>query len=51
MECEGGLTRNIIDEFHSSVIQRGQMEGGSGFTRSIIDELSFFRYPRRSNGK
>ena len=39
MEGEGGVTRSIIDEFQSSLIQRDQMEVESGFTRSIIDEL------------
>ena len=39
MECESGVTRSIIDELHSSDIQRDQMEGESGVTRSVIDEL------------
>ena len=39
MECESGVTRSIIDDYHSSIIQRDQMVGESGFTRSIIDEL------------
>ena len=39
MEGESGVTRSIIDEFHSWDIQKDQMEGKSGFTRSIIDEL------------
>ena len=39
MECESGGTRSIIDELHSSDIQRDQMEGESGVTRSIIDQL------------
>ena len=39
MEGEGGVTRSIIDELHSSDIQRVQMEGQSGLTRSISDEL------------
>ena len=39
MECESGVTRSIIDEVHSSDIQRDQIEGESGVTRSIIDEL------------
>ena len=39
MEGEGGVTRSIIDELHSSDIQRGQGEGESGVTRSIIDEF------------
>ena len=29
----------MIDELHSSDIQRDQMEAGSGVTRSIIDEI------------
>ena len=29
----------MIDEVHSSGIQRDQMEGESGVTRSIIDEV------------
>ena len=33
------MTRSIIEELHSSDIQRDQMEGESGLTRSIIDEL------------
>ena len=39
MEGENGVTRSIIDELHSSDIQRHQMEGESVVTRSIIDEL------------
>ena len=39
MECESGVTRSIIDDFHSSDIQVAQMEGESGVTRSYIDEL------------
>ena len=39
MEGEGGVTRSIIDELHSSDIQRVQMEGESGVTGNIIDEL------------
>ena len=39
MEGESGVTRSMIDELHSSDIQRDQMEGESGVTRSIIDEL------------
>ena len=37
MEDEGGVTRSMINEPHSSDIQRDQMECESGFTRSIID--------------
>ena len=39
MESESGVTRSIIDELHSSYIQRVQMEGESCVKRSIIDEL------------
>ena len=40
MEGESGVTRSIIDELSSSVIQGDQMEGESGVTRSMIDELN-----------
>ena len=36
MEGETGVTRSIIDEIHSSDIQRDQMEGESGVTRGIL---------------
>ena len=39
MEGECGVTWRIMDELHSSDIQRNQMEGGRGVTRSIIDKL------------
>ena len=39
MEGESGVTRSIIDELHSSDIQRDQMEGEGGVTESIIEEL------------
>ena len=39
MEGESGVPRSIIDELHSSDIQRDQMEVASGVTRSIIDQL------------
>ena len=39
MKGESGVTRSIIDEFHSWDIQGDQKEGESGVTRSIIDEL------------
>ena len=39
MEYEIGVTRSIIDELHSSDIQRDQMEGESGVTQRIIEEL------------
>ena len=41
MEGESGVTPNIIDEFHCSDIQRGQMEGENSVTPSMIDELLF----------
>ena len=37
MEGESGVTRSIIDEFHSSDIQGDQKERESGVTRSIVD--------------
>ena len=37
MEGESGVTGSIIDELHSSDIQRDQMEGEIGVTGSIID--------------
>ena len=39
MEGESGATRSIIDGFHSSDVQRDQIEGESGVTPNIIDEL------------
>ena len=39
MAGESGVTRSIIDELHSSEIQRNQNEDEIGVTRSIIDEL------------
>ena len=39
MLSEIGVTRSIINEVHSSDMERHQMEGESGVTRSIIDEL------------
>ena len=38
MVGESGVTRNIIDELHSSEIQGDQMDGESGVAQSIIDE-------------
>ena len=35
------MNRSIIDELHSSDIQRDEIEGESGSTRSIIDEIHF----------
>ena len=39
MQCESGVTRSIIDEIHSSHIQRNQMIGQGRVTKRIIDEL------------
>ena len=39
MEGESGVNRSIIDELHSSDIQKDQMVGESIVTRNIIDEL------------
>ena len=37
MEDESGVNQSVIDELHSSDIQRDEMEGKSVVTRSIID--------------
>ena len=37
MKGEKGVTQSIIDELHSCVIQRDQMEGESGVIRSLFD--------------
>ena len=37
MQGASGLTRSIIDEFHSCDIQGDQVERESGVTRSIIE--------------
>ena len=37
MEGENGVTRSIIDELHSSDIQRDQIAAEIGVTGSIID--------------
>ena len=37
MVGESGVIGSTIDELHSSDIERDQMEGESGVTRSIID--------------
>ena len=42
MEAESGVTRTIIDELHSSEIPGDPVEGGTGFTRSIIHELNSY---------
>ena len=39
MEGESGFSRSMIDELHSSDIQRDETKGESGLNRSIIDEL------------
>ena len=39
MEGESGFPRTIIDELHSTDIERDQMEGESGVTGSIIDDF------------
>ena len=39
MEGESGFPQSIIDELHSSDIERHEMENESGVTRSIIEEL------------
>ena len=41
MKGESGFTRSMIDELHSSDIQRNEMESQSGVNRSIIDELNY----------
>ena len=37
MEDENGVTRSIVDEFHSLYIKRDQMEGERGVARRMID--------------
>ena len=32
MECESGVTRNIIDKLHSWDVRRDKMDGESGIT-------------------
>ena len=39
MEGERCVTQSILDELHSTDIQRDQMEGESGVSRRIVDEL------------
>ena len=39
MEHKSDVTPNIIDENHYSDLQGHEMEGESGVTRSLIDEL------------
>ena len=45
-EGENVVTQSIIDELHSSDIERVQMERESGLTRSIMDELHFWNMER-----
>ena len=39
MESEGRVPPGIIDDLHSSDMQRYQNEGEGGVTRTIIDEF------------
>ena len=39
MEDKSGVTRSIIDDLHSSDMERDHIDGESGVTRSIIDKL------------
>ena len=39
MEAESAVSGSIIDQLHSSDIQRDEMQGESGVTRSINDEI------------
>ena len=39
MKGVSGVTRSIIDQLQSRDIQGDKMEGESGFSRSIIEEL------------
>ena len=39
MDGESGITRSIIDEFHSWDIQGDEMDCETGVTCSIIEEL------------
>ena len=39
MEGESSVTPSVIDDLHSSDIQRDEMEGENGVTQSIIVEL------------
>ena len=41
MQSESGGNRNVIDEVKSWDIQRDLMEGQSGVTGNIIDDLHF----------
>ena len=39
MEDKSGVTRSIIDDLHSSDMERDHIDGESGNTRSIIDKI------------
>ena len=39
MEDKSGVTRSIIDDLHSSDMERDHIDGESGDTRSIIDKI------------
>ena len=39
MEDKSGVTRSIIDDLHSSDMERHHIDGESGDTRSIIDKI------------
>ena len=51
MEDESFVTRSIIDEHLSRDIQKDQMEGESGFTRSIIYGLPSYIQPNQIEGE
>ena len=46
MQGDSEVTGSIIDELHSSDIERVQIERESGVTRSIMDELHFWNMER-----
>ena len=48
---ESGVNRSINEEHHSSSIIRDQMEGESGVTLSIIDELHYSDIRGNQNGR
>ena len=39
MEDKSGVKRSIIDDLHSSDMERDHIDGESGDTRSIIDKI------------
>ena len=39
MQDKSGVTRSIIDDIHSSDMERDHIDGESGVTRSMIDKL------------